>query len=102
MRIIVFFDLPVKTKVQRKEATNFRKFLLNDGYYMVQYSVYARVCNGTEAVNKHTKRLEHVIPSDGSIRMLVVTEKQYQDIAILLGKPSKMEKPFKFEQLSIF
>jgi CRISPR-associated protein Cas2 len=28
MRIIVFFDLPVKTKKERKVATQFRNFLM--------------------------------------------------------------------------
>ena len=45
MRMIVFFDLPVKTKNERREATRFRNFLMNDGYHMLQFSVYARVCN---------------------------------------------------------
>ena len=43
MRIIVFFDLPVKTKKERRNATQFRNFLIKDGFYMMQYSVYARV-----------------------------------------------------------
>ena len=42
MRIIVFFDLPVSTKKQRKEASDFRKFLINDGFIMLQFSVYSR------------------------------------------------------------
>ena len=45
MRILVMFDLPVKTKAERRSATQFRNFLVGDGYHMVQYSVYARVCN---------------------------------------------------------
>ncbi|MNT26127.1 CRISPR-associated endoribonuclease Cas2 [compost metagenome] len=53
MRILVFFDLPVKTKQERKKANQFRKFLLKDGYYMIQLSVYARVCNGNDMVELH-------------------------------------------------
>lgn len=44
MRMIVFFDLPVQTKTERRYATTFRNFLLKDGYHMLQFSVYARVC----------------------------------------------------------
>ena len=40
--MIVAFDLPVVEKEQRKAATRFRKFLLDDGYQMLQFSVYAR------------------------------------------------------------
>ena len=39
MRVMVFFDLPVKTKKDRKAYTDFRKFLIKDGFIMVQYSV---------------------------------------------------------------
>lgn len=32
MRIIVMFDLPVVTSVERQEYTKFRKFLLKSGF----------------------------------------------------------------------
>lgn len=102
MRILVFFDLPVQTKPQRKEAAQLRRFLINDGYHMVQYSVYARVCNGTDAVEKHRARLKRNLPHNGSMRMLVITEKQYEAIEILLGELTPADESFQCEQLSIF
>lgn len=102
MRILVFFDLPVKTKPQRRKATQFRNFLIKDGYYMVQFSVYARVCNGNDMVELHKKRLKANVPDDGSIRVLVITEKQYENVEILLGRKSKYEKTIEFETLSLF
>lgn len=86
MRLLVFFDLPVKTASERKSATQFRKFLLKDGYHMVQYSVYARICNGNDDVEKHEARLNQHLPRAGSIRSLVITEKQYDSMKILLGQ----------------
>lgn len=100
MRMIVFFDLPVQTKTERRHATAFRNFLLKDGYHMLQFSVYARVCNGNDAVQKHESRLRASLPPNGSIRLLVVTEKQYQSIQILLGNYQPEEAPFVCEQLS--
>ena len=102
MRILVFFDLPVKTKKERKVATQFRNFLIKDGYYMLQYSVYVRLCNGLDAVNMHKERLKNGIPNNGSIRVLTVTEKQYDSIDILLGKKLKYEQPREYENLSFF
>ncbi len=102
MRMMVFFDLPVKTKRERSEATRFRTFLLKDGYHMVQYSLYARVCNGVDAVEKHEKRLRMQLPENGSVRLLVVTEKQYASIRILVGNLQKSEECSAGEQLSIF
>ena len=102
MRMLVFFDLPVKTKAERRSATAFRNFLLKDGYHMVQYSVYARVCNGMDAVKKHENRLNTVLPANGSIRLLVITEKQYESIRILIGELVEEEQFSKDDQLSIF
>lgn len=42
MWCLVMFDLPVLTKRQRSEATRFRHFLLDEGFWMAQYSVYVR------------------------------------------------------------
>ena len=102
MRILVFFDLPVTTVHHRREATRFRKFLLNDGYHMLQYSVYVRICNGADAVEKHRSRIKRNLPDDGAVRMLVVTEKQFESMDILLGRLTKAEQPFQCEQLTIF
>ena len=102
MRILVMFDLPVKTKAERRSATQFRNFLVGDGYHMVQYSVYARVCNGRDSVETHKKRILLALPSKGSVRMLVITEKQYNAIELLVGKPTPYDKPQPFEQLMIF
>lgn len=102
MRILILFDLPVTTAEARREATRFRKFLLNDGYHMLQYSVYARICNGADAVEKHRTRVKQHLPDNGAIRMLVITEKQYEAIDILLGKLTEADAPFQSEQLTIF
>ena len=102
MRLIVFFDLPVQTKVQRRAATRFRQSLLKDGYYMLQYSVYVRICNGIDAIEKHRARLRDMVPDDGSVRALVVTEKQYESIDILLGKPTVADESFQTQQLTVF
>ena len=102
MRILVFLDLPVKTKKERREAARFRNFPLTDGYHMIQYSVYARVCNGVDAVEKHRARIKNNLPDNGSVRLLVITEKQYEAIDILLGKLTEADAPFQSEQLTIF
>lgn len=93
MRIIVFFDLPVVLPKERKAYSRFRKFLLNDGYTMLQYSVYTRICNGEDAVRKHMKRLqENLPPVNGAIRALKITEKQFANMEILLGTTTPEEE----------
>ena len=102
MRIIVFFDLPVVTKKDRKTYAKFRHFLINDGYIMLQYSVYSRICNGDDGVYKHYARLKENLPKKGSIRCMKVTEKQYASMEILVGKKTVRERKTNADQLSIF
>lgn len=92
MRILVFFDLPVKTKAERRRATRFRKDLIDDGYIMLQLSVYSRICKGEDTAEKHKKRLKSLVPEAGSVRVLSVTEKQYAAMDILVGVAKKTEK----------
>lgn len=101
MWLFVFFDLPVLSKEERRAAVRFRNFLLNDGYMMMQLSVYARVCNGQERVEKHVKRLEHAIPAKGSVRVIQITDRQYERMKILIGKRNAREEK-KVEQLLLF
>ena len=89
----MFFDLPVVIPRERREYTRFRRFLLQDGYTMLQFSVYSRVCNGEDGVQKHMRRLkEHVPPVNGAIRAIKITEKQFENMAILLGTTTNEEK----------
>ena len=92
MRIFVIFDLPTHTKTDKRNYTKFRKFLLSDGYQMLQFSVYCRIVNGQEGVDKHIARIKAYIPPEGNVRLFKVTEKQFADMMFLVGTPSKTEK----------
>lgn len=102
MRLIVFFDLPVKEAQERKIANRFRKDLLKDGYTMLQLSVYSRIVRGRDAVGKHEKRLQQMLPEKGNVRLLTVTEKQYASMQLLVGTVKPQEKKVNAEQLLLF
>ena len=102
MRLLVFFDLPVGTRAERRAYTVFRRFLINDGYDMIQFSVYGRILNGNDAEDKHTKRLVDHLPPDGSVRGLTITEKQFAGMRILVGMPLFQEKAVKANQMLLF
>lgn len=102
MRLMVFFDLPVVTKAERRAYTAFRRFLVNDGYDMIQFSVYGRLLNGNDALEKHMKRLVDNLPPAGSVRCLAVTEKQYASMRLLVGLPLFQEKTVKAGQMLLF
>ena len=92
MRMLVLFDLPVVTKAERRAYTMFRRFLMNDGYDMIQFSIYGRILNGNDAEKKHMKRLVDNLPPEGSVRCLTVTEKQFASMKLLVGMPLFQEK----------
>lgn len=83
--VMVMFDLPVMSDVERKTATCFRKQLLDDGYLMIQFSVYARPCVSYEAMDTHTSVLEKIVPAAGNVRVLFFTDVQWQRAYTVIG-----------------
>lgn len=91
--LLVAFDLPVLTKEQRKHATDFRKFLLDDGYQMLQFSVYVRSCVSFARQETHMERLKKHIPPEGNVRAIFVTRSQWERSFVIHGTPAKEEEP---------
>lgn len=103
MRLLVFYDLPVNTQQFRQVYQRFHSYLLKDGYDMLQYSVYSRLCNGHDAINKYLQRLQTMAPTRGNIRVMKITEKQYAQMYFLVGCPTPQEKRNKEQkQLLLF
>lgn len=80
MRIILFFDLPMKTKTQLKIYREFIKSLKADGYIRIQFSVYSKLCINKDAAKTAGKRIRGYAPSNGNIRYMIITETQFQSI----------------------
>jgi CRISPR-associated protein Cas2 len=85
------FDLPVNSRKARKDYTRFRKYLIKDGYSMMQFSVYGRITRNHDDAYKHINRLKANLPPRGSVRALTVTEKQYASMLVLVGKRTAEE-----------
>jgi CRISPR-associated protein Cas2 len=101
MWLFVLFDLPVDTKAARRAYAQFRKFLLRQGFMKLQYSVYARVCASAEATSVHIQRVQSRLPDDGEVRMLWITDKQFERQRIFWGK-SRKQPPKAPQQLEFF
>ena len=95
------FDLPVVTEKERKIATKFRNYLLDDGFIMMQYSVYSRICKNNDDLNKHTNRIKANCPKTGNIRIIQVTEKQYNSMIMFSGT-KKIEEEISINNLIVF
>lgn len=91
--LLVAFDLPVLTKSQRKAATDFRNFLLDDGFLMIQLSVYIRPCVSFARMETHMDRLKKNLPPEGSVRAIYITRAQWERSFVLYGKPIKEVPP---------
>ena len=81
----LFFDLPVETAMQRKEYRLFRKFLIKDGYLMLQESVYAKLVVNDGAAGAAVVRLRKHRPPEGLVQVLKVTEKQFATMDYIVG-----------------
>jgi CRISPR-associated protein Cas2 len=101
MWIFVMFDLPVATKQQSREATKFREFLLDQGFEMSQFSVYARFCSGRESYAAHLRRIERNLPEKGEIHVLTFTDKQYENIVRFSSQRRKRPRKNP-DQLALF
>ena len=93
MWVVVLFDLPVGTKPQRKLAGEFRKRLREDGFWMLQYSVYARPCPSEENALVHAHRVEVMLPPEGQVRLIQLTDRQYgRMVCYQAGSASEAER----------
>jgi CRISPR-associated protein Cas2 len=90
--LVVAFDLPVMSRVQRKRAADFRKFLIDDGYQMIQYSVYARACVTFARQATHLGRVKQNLPEEGSVRALFVTRAQWERSFVIQGSPASVSE----------
>lgn len=93
MWIIAMFDLPVDDKRAKRAYALFRKALLQDGFAKMQYSVYIRHCASKENAEVHLRRVELSVPDEGEVRVLVVTDKQYERMRVFWGKARQPPEP---------
>lgn len=85
MRIIVFFDLPMTSSKRVKDYNRFRKFLIKEGFIMLQQSVYTKLALNATTANRTKKKVGKNLPPDGLVQMLTVTEKQFASMETLTG-----------------
>lgn len=101
MWLVIMFDLPVLTKLNRKYAARFRKDLLRNGFSMMQYSVYVRPCESKEYSDMYKRRVRGFLPPEGSVYMLNITDKQYADMEYFIERVENIKRG-KPDQISLF
>lgn len=86
MRVLVFFDLPTESLEDKRNYRHFRKFLIKNGFMMLQESVYCRIVLNHSVSNSISDALRKNKPSKGLIQMLTITEKQFSSVEYLCGE----------------
>lgn len=89
MRVMVLFDLPVETAEERRDYTAFRKQLIRKGFVMMQESVYTKIVQNPPAARAVISYIRSASPKAGLIQVLVITEKQYAGMELIIGKVQK-------------
>jgi CRISPR-associated protein Cas2 len=93
MWVIAMFDLPVDTKAARRAYARFRKDLLEDGFTMLQFSVYVRHCASIDNAEMHATRMGAKVPERGEVRFLIITDNQFGRIKVFVGKRREKVPP---------
>ncbi|MDX2266770.1 MAG: CRISPR-associated endonuclease Cas2 [Bryobacter sp.] len=92
--LFALFDLPVATKENRRHYAQFRKKLLDKGFTMLQFSVYAKHHASEEAAESARNAVVSVLPPEGQVRILSVTDHQFGRMEVFTGrKRTKVEDP---------
>lgn len=85
MRVIVMFDLPVKTAENIREYNRFRKYLIKSGFLMMQESVYCKLALNTTVADAVIANIRKNKPPEGLVQVLTLTEKQFSRIEFIIG-----------------
>ena len=101
MWLYVMFDLPTGTPAERKAATKFRNFLLDEGFEMVQFSVYLRFAESKEVAETRINRIQSELPKQGKVHIVTITDKQYGNARTFIGKKGE-PRPKNPDQLLLF
>ena len=86
MRVIVMFDLPVLKESERRAYRYFRKFLIKNGFLMLQESIYCKLAQNTTVADAIIENVKKNKPDVGLVQLLKITEKQYSKMEYIVGK----------------
>lgn len=86
VRVFVLFDLPMETNEEKREYRRFRKLLLQDGFVMMQKSVYTRMALNQSVENSIKEKIRKGKPKEGVVQIMTITEKQFSKMEFLSGE----------------
>ena len=86
MRVLVMFDLPTESSIQRRNYRKFRKSLIKNGFIMMQESVYVKLAMNQGSADLIVKSIRKLCPEEGIVQVLQIIEKQFSKMEFLVGE----------------
>lgn len=99
--MLCMFDLPVELDEEKRAYRIFRKNLLREGFTMIQYSVYVRTCPNRDFASRLTNKVKSFAPPKGNVRLIMITEKQYDEMIMIVGSKNLIEEKIGSERMII-
>lgn len=93
------FDLPVESSTERRNYRRFRKFLIENGYSMMQYSIYSKIILNHSVLSYQKQNIKRNVPPKGYVELLVVTEHQYANIELVVGEGNRSNQEHSTERM---
>jgi len=82
MNVIIVKSILINVEIYN----NFRKFLLRNGFIMMQKSVYSKLVLNNNSTKLLREQIIKNLPPAGLVQLLTITEKQFADIEYMVGK----------------
>ena len=89
---LLMYDMPMQTDIEILEYKNFRKKLIEKGYYQLQKSIYIVRSKTKEKIELAEKQLTMLAPKNSSIRSIILTKEQFQKMKVISGDTTLGEK----------
>lgn len=86
MRLLLFFDLPSVTTLDKKIYRKYVKSLTSEGFYRLQESVFVKLSINQQYAESTITKVKSFSPKDGNVMILVITEKQFSSLRIITGE----------------
>lgn len=86
MRLLLFFDLPSVTTLDKKIYRKYVKSLTSEGFYRLQESVFVKLSINQQYAESTITKVKSFSPKDGNIMILAITEKQFSSLRIITGE----------------
>lgn len=99
--VLLMFDLPVKTREQRRRASQYRLMLLEIGFSMVQLSIYSKYLINATGLRSILPQIKNEIPNNGAVRVMRLTDEQWASTYRYYGPIDTSNEPIP-DQLALF